>query len=36
MQRMTDKVPNRTRTVTGEDPRPLAEAGQELSGLEFL
>lgn len=36
MQPMTDKDPNRTRTVTWEDPRPLAKAGRELSGLEFL
>ena len=27
---------NRTRTVTWEDPRPLAEAGRGVSGLEFL
>ncbi|HXC71585.1 MAG TPA: PaaI family thioesterase [Pyrinomonadaceae bacterium] len=27
---------NRTRTVTWEDPRPLAEAGHGVSGLEFL
>ena len=36
MKPMTDKDPNRTRTVTWEDPRPLAKAGRELSGLEFL
>jgi uncharacterized protein (TIGR00369 family) len=29
-------TPPRTRTVTWEDPRPLAEAGRGLSGLEFL
>jgi len=27
---------DRTRTVTWEDPRPLAEAGRGVSGLEFL
>jgi uncharacterized protein (TIGR00369 family) len=27
---------NRTRTVTWKDPRPLAEAGRGVSGLEFL
>jgi len=27
---------NRTRTVTWEDPRPLAKAGHGVSGLEFL
>lgn len=27
---------NRTRTVTWEDPRPLAQAGHGVSGLEFL
>ena len=27
---------NRTRAVTWEDPRPLAEAGRGVSGLEFL
>ena len=26
----------RTRTVEWEDPRPLGEAGRELSGIEFL
>jgi len=29
-------IQNRTRTVTWEDPRPLAEAGHGVSGLEFL
>ena len=33
---MTEKDSNRTRTVSWEDPRPLAQAGQEVSGLEFL
>lgn len=32
---MTDKG-SKTLTVTWEDPRPLAEAGRGLSGLEFL
>jgi len=27
---------DRTRTVTWEDPRPLAEAGRGVSGVEFL
>jgi uncharacterized protein (TIGR00369 family) len=27
---------DRTRTVTWQDPRPLAEAGRGVSGLEFL
>jgi uncharacterized protein (TIGR00369 family) len=31
---MTEK--ERTRTITWKDPRPLAEAGTALSGLEFL
>ena len=26
----------RTRTISWEDPRALAEAGQDLSGLEYL
>lgn len=36
MPRMTDKDSKRTRTITWQDPRPLAEAGRTLSGLEFL
>ena len=36
MRRMTDKDSKRTRTITWEDPWPLAEAGRALSGLEFL
>ena len=36
MRRMTDNDPKRKRTITWEDPRPLAEAGRSLSGLEFL
>ena len=36
MPRMTDKDSKRTRTIIWEDPRPLAEAGRALSGLEFL
>lgn len=31
----TEKT-ERTRTVSWEDPRPLAEAGRSLSGLEYL
>lgn len=33
---MTEKDTNRTRTVSWEDPRPLAQAGHGVSGLEFL
>jgi uncharacterized protein (TIGR00369 family) len=33
---MTDEKERRTRTVTWEDPRALAEAGRNLSGLEYL
>ena len=33
---MTDKDSKRTRTITWEDPRLLAEAGRALSGIEFL
>jgi len=33
---MSDKPTERTRTVSWQDPRPLAEAGMGLSGLEFL
>ena len=33
---MTDNDANRTRTVNWHDPRPLAEAGRGLPGLEFL
>jgi uncharacterized protein (TIGR00369 family) len=33
---MSDKAAERTRTVSWQDPRPLAEAGMGLSGLEFL
>lgn len=33
---MSDKAPERMRTISWQDPRPLAEAGMGLSGLEFL
>ncbi len=33
---MTEKDSTRTRTVSWEDPRPLAQAGHGVSGLEFL
>src|SRR5829696_5895827 len=33
---MSDAKEMRTRTVTWEDPRALAEAGRNLSGLEYL
>jgi hypothetical protein len=33
---MTNEDSKRTRTITWEDPRPLAEAGRSLPGLEFL
>lgn len=33
---MTTKEPERTLTVSWEDPRSLPEAGRGLSGLEFL
>ena len=36
MRGMTDKDSNRTRTITWEDPRALAEAARALSGIEFL
>ena len=29
-------IPERTLTISWEDPRRLAEAGRELSGAEFL
>ncbi|HEX8176211.1 MAG TPA: PaaI family thioesterase [Pyrinomonadaceae bacterium] len=33
---MSDHKETRTRTITWEDPRALAEAGRKLSGLEYL
>lgn len=36
MPPMADKDSKHTRTITWEDPRPLAEAARALSGLEFL
>ncbi|HKS28716.1 MAG TPA: PaaI family thioesterase [Pyrinomonadaceae bacterium] len=33
---MSDNTEARTRTITWEDPRALAEAGRNLSGLEYL
>jgi len=33
---MDEEKERRTRTVTWEDPRALAEAGRNLSGLEYL
>lgn len=33
---MSDSKETRTRTITWEDPRALAEAGRGLSGLEYL
>ncbi len=33
---MTNKKEERTRTVTWEDPRDLAEAGRGMAGLEYL
>jgi uncharacterized protein (TIGR00369 family) len=36
LKNMSDEKETRTRTVTWEDPRALAEAGRNLSGLEYL
>jgi uncharacterized protein (TIGR00369 family) len=33
---MSDREETRTRTISWEDPRALAEAGRNLSGLEYL
>lgn len=33
---MSDRKETRTRTINWEDPRALAEAGRNLSGLEYL
>jgi uncharacterized protein (TIGR00369 family) len=33
---MTEKESDHTRTISWEDPRPLAEVGRGLSGFEFL
>ncbi len=33
---MSETIPTRTRTISWEDPRVAAEAGRNLSGLEYL
>ncbi len=33
---MSETIPTRTRTISWEDPRAAAEAGRNLSGLEYL
>ncbi len=30
------QTPERTRTITWEDPTPAIQAGQSMSGLEYL